>query len=116
MTRGPRGSSPGPFVEFPGSDPGMTPRSAARHRGRLGSMENPTPALPPAPTTPRFTLRRSRTDRIVGGVCGGLAADPGLDATLLRIGLVVLTVCGAGIGVVLYVAAWVLAPQAEPPA
>lgn len=79
-------------------------------------MENPTSALPPAPSTPRFTLRRSRTDRLLGGVCGGLAADLGLEVTLLRIGLVVLTVFGAGIGVVLYLSAWVLAPEAEPQA
>lgn len=72
----------------------------------------PVPPAPPA-ARPRFTLRRSRTDRWLGGVCGGLAESLGLDVTLLRLGLVALTVLGAGIGVVIYVAAWILAPEAD---
>ncbi|WP_214370986.1 PspC domain-containing protein [Pseudonocardia sp. H11422] len=73
-------------------------------------------ALPPAagPTRERFTLRRSRTDRMLGGVCGGLATSLGVDAALLRIGLVVLTVLGFGAGAVIYLAAWILAPEEEP--
>lgn len=65
------------------------------------------------PVPPRFRLQRSRTDRMLGGVCGGLASSLGVDVTLLRIGLVALTVLGAGIGVVFYVAAWILAPEAD---
>lgn len=59
----------------------------------------------------RFRLRRSRTDRVLGGVCGGLAAELDVDASLLRIGLVVLTLLGAGSGVLIYVAAWALVPE-----
>jgi phage shock protein C len=77
----------------------------------------PPPAVPdqpaPAPAT-GFRLHRSRTERMLGGVCGGLAESLGVDATLLRLGLVVLTLLGAGIGVVLYVAAWILVPEADP--
>lgn len=62
---------------------------------------------------PRFTLYRSRTDRMLGGVCGGLAPTLGVDAALLRIGLVALTVLGFGLGAVFYVAAWILAPVAD---
>ena len=36
-----------------------------------------------------------------------------MDAALLRIGLIALTLLGAGIGVVLYVAAWILAPEGD---
>lgn len=67
---------------------------------------------PPVPT--RFRLQRSRTDRMLGGVCGGLAQSLGVDVTLLRIGLVALTVLGAGVGIVLYLAAWILAPATDP--
>jgi phage shock protein C len=73
----------------------------------------PTAAPADPPRTPAFRLQRSRTDRMLGGVCGGLAESLGVDAALLRIGLVVLTVLGAGIGIVLYLAAWILAPEAE---
>ncbi|HWM58236.1 MAG TPA: PspC domain-containing protein [Pseudonocardia sp.] len=59
-------------------------------------------------------MHRSRTERMLGGVCGGLAESLGVDAALLRIGLVALTLLGAGIGVVLYVAAWILVPESDP--
>lgn len=65
----------------------------------------------PVTTTPRTTVRRSRTDRMVAGVCGGAAVALGVDANLLRLGLVLLTVFGVGLGAVAYVAAWVLLPE-----
>jgi phage shock protein C len=73
-----------------------------------------TPAPVPAPR-PKFRLRRSRTDRMLGGVCGGLAESLGVDAAVLRIGLVTLTVLGMGVGVVLYAAVWLLAPETDEP-
>ena len=76
------------------------------------------PALLPgaAPTPPRFTLRRSRTDRMLSGVCGGLAKGLGVDPALLRVGLVALTLITGGAAAVVYVAAWVLAPEDDRPA
>ena len=65
----------------------------------------------PVTTTPRTTVRRSRTDRMVAGVCGGAAVALGVDANLLRLGLVLLTIFGVGLGAVAYVAAWVLLPE-----
>jgi phage shock protein C len=72
------------------------------------------PAPEPAPR-PAFRLRRSRTDRMLGGVCGGLAESTGVDATLIRIGLVTLTVLGFGAGIVIYAAVWMLAPETDEP-
>jgi phage shock protein C len=82
----------------------------------LGGTEQPavTPASTGTPTRGTgFRMHRSRTDRMLGGVCGGLAESLGVDAALLRIGLIALTLLGAGIGVVLYVAAWILVPEAD---
>lgn len=62
---------------------------------------------------PAFRLVRSRSDRMLGGVCGGVAAQLGIDPALVRIGLVALTILGAGAGAVLYVAAWALAPEED---
>ncbi len=58
-------------------------------------------------------LRRG-SDRIVGGVCSGLAAYFGLDALLVRIVFVILAFLppGLGIGVILYLVLWFLM---EPP-
>ena len=56
-------------------------------------------------------LQRSRTDRMVAGVCGGWANVLGVDAALLRILLVAATILGFGTGAVLYLICWVLMPQ-----
>ena len=71
---------------------------------------DPSYPPPPPPASSHFTLRRSRTDRMLGGVCGGLAKSLDVDAALLRIGLVALTLVGFGLGAVIYLAAWILAP------
>jgi phage shock protein C len=59
-------------------------------------------------------LYRSRSNRQVAGVCGGLAQYFNLDATLIRILFVVLAVLG-GSGLVLYLAMWIIVPN-EPSA
>ncbi len=53
---------------------------------------------------------RSRTDRVIAGVCGGVGARLGIDATIVRIAFVALAL--AWIGVPLYLLGWILLPQA----
>ncbi|HZO33734.1 MAG TPA: PspC domain-containing protein [Gaiellaceae bacterium] len=53
---------------------------------------------------PRF--ERSETDRVLAGVCGGVAARLGVDATLVRLVFALLGVAG-GAGIMLYLALWV---------
>ncbi|GAA4675509.1 PspC domain-containing protein [Nocardioides nanhaiensis] len=55
-------------------------------------------------------LRRSRTDRKVAGVAGGLAQHLDLDPLVLRVAFVVLAFFG-GAGVLLYGAGWLLVPE-----
>lgn len=50
-------------------------------------------------------LRRSTTDRIIGGVCGGLARFFQIDAGLLRVGWVLLVLL-AGTGGLIYLVMW----------
>ena len=54
-------------------------------------------------------LRRRSTDRVIGGVAGGLGDYFNVDPLLLRIGFVGLMIFG-GAGLVLYVIAWLLIP------
>lgn len=61
-------------------------------------------------TEPHTTLTRSESDRVLAGVCGGLAAHFDLDATLVRVLFVVLSLFGAG-GIVLYVVLWLIVPR-----
>lgn len=70
-------------------------------------------------TPPQITalngLRRSTSDRWVGGVCGGLAAFTGMDSWLWRL-VFVLAFIAAGVGFVLYLALWILVPLESCPA
>jgi phage shock protein PspC (stress-responsive transcriptional regulator) len=68
------------------------------------------PVHPPQ-QPPKTLLARSRTDRVLGGVCGGFANYTGLDANLIRILLVAAVVLGAGTPAIVYVAAWLLMPE-----
>ena len=62
---------------------------------------------PPAPRR----CRRTVNDRIVAGVCGGLAEQLGLDPFIIRVAFVLFALGGGGI--VLYIVMWVLVPQEE---
>jgi len=55
-------------------------------------------------------LYRSRDGRVVAGVCAGLAAYFGVDPTLVRLAFALLTIFG-GMGVLLYLCAWVVIPE-----
>jgi phage shock protein C len=55
-------------------------------------------------------LVRSRKGRMVAGVCAGVAEYSGLDVTLVRVIVAVVSVLTAGAGVLAYLAAWVIIP------
>ena len=57
------------------------------------------------------TFHRSAGDTKLAGVCGGVAERWGLDPVLVRVGFVLLALTG-GVGVVLYLAGWLLLPVA----
>jgi phage shock protein C len=55
-------------------------------------------------------LTKSRSDRMIDGVCGGVAAYFGVDPTLVRVAWVLGTLLG-GSGIILYIAAMILMPK-----
>ncbi|MCR5574731.1 MAG: PspC domain-containing protein [Bacteroidaceae bacterium] len=56
-------------------------------------------------------LRRSRTDKMVAGVCGGLASYLGLDSTLVRIAYVLLSIFTVFAGLFVYLLLWLVMPN-----
>jgi len=58
----------------------------------------------------RKRLYRSRVDRYISGVCGGLAEYFNIDSNLIRIIFVILAFFG-GIGIILYIAALIIVPD-----
>lgn len=60
-------------------------------------------------TSARAVLRRSRTDRVLFGVCGGLARYLDVDPVLVR--LVAVALLLSGVGIVAYLVAWLVVPE-----
>jgi phage shock protein PspC (stress-responsive transcriptional regulator) len=86
-----------------------------------GAMEPNDPTPEPEPTTEQHAttppdgprLVRSRRDRWVAGVCGGLAEHFGIDPIIVRVAAVALVFAG-GAGLLLYLAGVLLVPDADP--
>ncbi|MEU7989722.1 PspC domain-containing protein [Streptosporangium canum] len=67
---------------------------------------------PASPLTEERVLRRSDEGRMLTGVCAGLGRYAGIDPVLFRVGFAVL-VLGSGIGIMLYIAAFLLMREAS---
>jgi len=55
-------------------------------------------------------LRRSRSDRMLAGVCGGLAQFFGISAFWFRLGIVIAFIPGGGPGILIYLLLWIMIP------
>lgn len=64
----------------------------------------------PAPTGLKRLVRR-RDDRMIAGVCSGVADYLGVDVTLVRLVTVLGAVFGFGTFIVAYVVGWLLIPE-----
>ncbi len=59
-------------------------------------------------------LRRSRRNRMIGGVCGGLAEYFDMDPTLVRLLYVVGSIISVAFpGTLVYIILWIVMPEAE---
>ena len=106
-----------PTTPQPGGDAGEA--SDPSERPTEPSPAAGPPAGDPPPPTPTGgaaegprRLYRSRDERLVGGVCGGLAEYFGIDPLIVRIVTVGLIFAG-GAGFLAYLAAWLLVPDAD---
>lgn len=60
------------------------------------------------------TLSRSRSDRVIAGVCAGIAHRFGWNATLTRVVYVVLSLASAAFpGILFYLLLWLLMPEGD---
>jgi phage shock protein C len=57
------------------------------------------------------TLVRSRKDRMLAGVCAGVADYFGIDVTLIRVVVAVVSLMTGGAGVLAYLVAWLIIPE-----
>jgi phage shock protein C len=56
-------------------------------------------------------LYRSRTDRMIAGVCGGIAEYFDIDPVIVRLIAVVLLLPGGAPGLLPYIALWIIVPE-----
>jgi phage shock protein C len=64
--------------------------------------------------TQRPRLRRSRTDKMIAGVCGGIAEWAGWDPTLVRLAYVLISILSAAFpGLLVYLVLWLVTPPAD---
>lgn len=56
-------------------------------------------------------LTRSRKDRMIAGVCGGLAEYLGWDPTLVRIAYILASIFTVFSGAIIYVILWIVMPE-----
>jgi phage shock protein PspC (stress-responsive transcriptional regulator) len=59
------------------------------------------------------TWYRSRRGKMIAGVCAGLAEQFGVSVTALRLAAVLLTLLGAGWGIIVYIVLWVIMPYRD---
>ena len=58
-------------------------------------------------------LKRSSSNRVIAGVCGGIAQTYGWDPTIVRLVYVLLTLVGVGTGILVYLVLWIIMPQQD---
>jgi phage shock protein C len=56
-------------------------------------------------------LIRTRKGRLLAGVCSGIGEYAGIDATVVRVIFLALTLVTAGVFALVYLAAWVVIPE-----
>jgi len=57
-------------------------------------------------------LHRSRTDRMIAGICGGLGEMYSIDPTLIRLIVALIGLFTAGTAILVYVLGWIIIPEA----
>jgi phage shock protein C len=86
----------------------LTEEEFARAKARLLNTQQARPDEPLATAVSSF--RRSRTDRVLGGVCGGLGRATGVESWVWRLIFVALFLC-VGAGLLAYVLLWIFVPS-----
>jgi phage shock protein C len=62
-------------------------------------------------TNQKRALRRSRTNRMLAGVCGGLAEFFGISAFWFRLGMILAFIPGGVPGILIYLLLWLMVPS-----
>jgi phage shock protein PspC (stress-responsive transcriptional regulator) len=95
-----------PAAGTPAGDPDPSEAPTSRSDGPTGGAAHPSPD--PGPRR----LYKSSDDRMIAGVCAGIAEYFGIDVVIVRVIAVALVFAG-GAGLLAYLAAWLLVPSSD---
>ncbi len=97
------------IISIMGSPEQIESETSEEHGGQTSSGANQT-----GNTTQmnRKHLHRSKKDKVIGGVCGGLAAYFRIDPIILRVAIVLITLAW-GTGIIVYLLLWALLPASD---
>ncbi|MBV9989343.1 MAG: PspC domain-containing protein [Chitinophagaceae bacterium] len=91
--------------DFEGEESRVQSQLGAEHHEQAGRNFEQA-----ASDAPRGRLYRNDADKILGGVCGGLASYLRVDPTIIRIVFALISF-GAGTGILLYILLWIILPS-----
>ena len=60
---------------------------------------------------PKKKLYRSKKERMIAGVCGGIAEYLDADPTIVRLTVAIGTLISVGFGILIYLLAWIIIPE-----
>ena len=59
-------------------------------------------------------LYRSRKDKMIAGICGGIGEIYSLDPTMVRLVYALITIFSAGTAILVYLLGWIIIPEETP--
>ena len=59
-------------------------------------------------------LYRSRKDKMIAGICGGIGEIYSLDPTMIRLVYALITIFSAGTAILVYILGWIIIPEEKP--
>lgn len=59
-----------------------------------------------------MTLKRDTSNKVIAGVCSGIANEMGIDPLIVRLVFILSVLLGFGIGIIIYLLMWILTPSA----
>ena len=102
-------SSMGSVEDFEQMD-NETGASTGNSSSASSSTSSTSSAFATASEEPRGSLGRNANDKVLGGVCSGLAHYLKIDPTVVRILFALITFGGFGTGVLIYIVLWIVLP------
>lgn len=59
-------------------------------------------------------LYRSRKDKMIAGICGGIGEAYSIDPTMVRLVYALITIFSAGTAILVYILGWIIIPEESP--